>query len=786
MGMAVASVHAAPAEITVSGKESGPLVSPMLYGIFFEEINCAGDGGIYAELVRNRSFEESEKPEYWKLHAESGASASMQIEPAPFLTPSNRHCLKLNAEIPSGRAGVVNEGYWGMSVKKGDSYLLTFEARSEPADLPVVISLESASGGVHAREVIKRISGEWGKFEVSLKSKETDPRARLVIAPERSGTLWLDVVSLFPADTWKKSGLRMDLAKALDDLQPAFVRFPGGCWVEGDNLSLAYRWKQTIGRMQNRRTQYNIWQYYSTHGLGYHEYLQMCEDLKAEPLFVVNCGMSHKENVPMTELGPWVQDALDAIEYANGPADSRWGTERARNGHPKPFNLRYIEIGNENGGPAYNDRYMAFYRAIKLQSPGMRIIANDWGGVPTNAPVEIVDEHYYSDPGFFIRNANKYDTYPRSGPRIYVGEYAVTQNGGQGNLRPAVAESVFMMGMERNSDVVVMSSYAPLFANVNYKKWNPDLINFDSSRVYGTPSYYVQKLFAENRPDVILRTSVESEQPEPEPAFGGIGLGTWNTQAEFKDIRVATKGETLFQSGDTADLQGWNLRGGNWEAHDGVIAQSADGEDRRATIGDKDWADYILTLKARKRGGAEGFLIMFHVQDPQNWFWWNLGGWGNNTHAIEQCVGGGKSTLGRSVAGKIETGRWYDIKIELTGSGVRCYLDGKLIHDAQLPPPPLPIYAIAGRSEKSGELILKIANVSNEICDSLIKLEELGKVASSGSVTVLTSANPNDENSLEQPRKVAPVTRKLTHAGTTFNHSIPAHSLAILRLKTAP
>lgn len=775
----------APANITVNANQPGPLVSPLLYGIFFEEINCAGDGGLYAELVRNRSFEEADKPQHWQLHAEGGASASMQIDAASPLTASNRHCLKIVVENAQGRAGVVNEGYWGIAVRKGDSYDLEFKARSEPADLPLVITLESADGRVLARETVKKLVKEWKTFGLSLKAKETDPKARLVISPQQAGTVWLDVVSLFPADTFKGSRLRTDLAEALQDLKPAFVRFPGGCWVEGDNMSLAYRWKQTIGKIEDRRTHYNIWQYYSTHGLGYHEYLQMCEDLKSEPLFVVNCGMSHKENIPMDQLGPWIQDALDAIEYANGPVTSRWGAMRARNGHPKPFNLRYLEIGNENGGRAYAERYAAFYRAIKTAHPKMNLIANDWGGVPTNAPIEIVDEHYYNNPGFFVRNANKYDSYPRTGPKIYVGEYAVTQGNGQGSLRGALGEAVFMMGMERNSDVVIMSSYAPLFANVNYKKWNPDLINFDSSRVYGTPSYYVQKLFAEHRPGVILRTTVEAPQPEPETPKGGIGLGTWATQAEYKDIRVMSGGKELFAATDVKSLDGWKPQGGEWSVKDGSIAQTARGEDRRLTTGEKSWADYTITLKARKTGGDEGFLVMFHVEDRDNWFWWNIGGWGNSQHAIEQATGGGKTTLGRTVPGRIETGRWYDVKIELSGLSIKCYLDGKLIHDAKIGGPGAPLHAIAGRMDDPDEITLKVANVSNESYETTINLDGFRKVGSSGTITVLTSSNPADENSLDQPRKVAPVTRKLSGIDRSFKHSFPAHSLTILQLKAA-
>jgi hypothetical protein len=409
-----------------------------------------------------------------------------------------------------------------------------------------------------------------------------------------------------PAKTWKNHGLRPDLCEMLVGLKPSFVRFPGGCWVEGDDMAHMYHWKNTIGEFWHRQPLWNIWRYWATHGLGYHEYLQMCEDLGAEPLFVINVGMSHREVIPMDQMGQWVQDALDAIEYANGPTDSIWGGLRARNGHPEPFGLKYIEIGNENGGPPYQERYVLFHDAIRARYPKMTIIADQ----PTRQrPCDIVDEHYYSNPEFFMQQADRYDKYDRNGPKIYVGEYAVTLGCGQGNLRGAIGEAAFMTGLERNSDIVVMASYAPLFANINYKRWNPDLICFDSSRVYGLPSYYVQKMFAENRGDVVLPVAVTSpamEQSSSEEGRGGaIGVGTWLTQAEFKDIKVTKDGQTLFSCDFIEGTKGWKLLRGDWKAQDGVLRQNSSADNVRAIAGDKSWTDYTYSLKARKLSGAE-------------------------------------------------------------------------------------------------------------------------------------------------------------------------------------
>jgi len=424
-----------------------------------------------------------------------------------------------------------------------------------------------------------------------------------------------------------------------------------------------------------------------------------------------------------------------------------------------------------------------FYRAIKEKYPEMHLVADDWGGAPSGTPVDILDEHYYSSPGFFIKNSGKYDTYPRTGHKVYVGEYAVTEGCGAGNLKAALGEAAFMTGMERNSDVVVLASYAPLFANLNYKKWNPDLINFDNGKSYGTPSYYVQQLFSENRGDTVLPAKIELTETPQEAPHGAVGVATWDTRAEYKDLKVTQEGRTLYEFDPAAGTKPFRLREGKWGLADGALQQTAMGNDHRAVIGDAGWGDYTLSLKARKISGAEGFLILFHVQDDNNWLWWNLGGWGNSRHAIEQCNNGGKNTLGGDHAGRIETGRWYDIRIEVRGTNVRCFLDGEKIHDVNDVRIEKPLHVVAGRSDRTGEVILKLVNVAKTDYDAEISLAGVGKVASEAALTVLTSGDPADENSLATPRKVAPVAGKITNADRRFHHTLPANSLTILRLK---
>ena len=630
------SALAAGNSITVSVDKPGIKVSPTLWGIFFEDINLSADGGVYAELVRNRSFEDSEKPEFWTSVGSGNAQIDLKVDAEKPMSAKNPHALKVSIrDAGVARAGVANGGYWGMAVVKGGKYNLSLSARGDAAFAgPLTVTLESADSVVYAREKIKALTGDWQTFTLTLKSDATDPKARLVISADKPGTFWLDMVSLFPQDTWKGHGFRKDLTQMLADLKPSFVRFPGGCWVEGNTMKESYRWKTTIGDISERRSQYNLWGYTATHGLGYHEYLQLCEDLGAEPLFCINVGMSHKENVPMDQMGEYVQDALDAIEYANGPADSTWGSVRAKAGHPAPFSLKYMEIGNENGGPAYHERYALFVDAIKAKYPSVTLVANEWQGTPTNRTLEIVDEHYYSDPEFFINNAGKYDGYNRSAYKVFVGEYAVTAGTGEGSLRGAVGEAAFMTGLERNSDVVAMASYAPLFVNANHRHWNPDLIVYDSSRVFGIPSYYVQKMFSENRGDVVLPCAVEASLAEAPAESGKVGVGTWLTQAEFKDIKVTRGDQVLYACDFSEGAKGWKLLNGDWKAENGVLRQSGGAENLCAVVGDPKWDNYTYTLKARKLGGEEGFLVLVGVDSDGQKSWWNLGGLGNKQHGI--------------------------------------------------------------------------------------------------------------------------------------------------------
>ena len=777
------------ARIAVEVDRPGHTISPTLFGIFFEDINLSADGGIYPELVRNRSFEDADTLQNWKFVSVDGkgtasiSTADVQARPPiPPLNAFNRKSLCVRA---NGPFRLENDGYWGMNVVKGSRYSFRLAARSgDSFSAPLNIRLVSSEGKDLAVGDIEGVDATWKFRSINLTASGTDPKAHLEISSEGSGTLCLDMVSLLPAQTWKDHGLRLDLSDALDSLHPRFLRFPGGCWVEGDDFEHMNHWKNTVGSIETRTPLWNIWGYNATNGLGYHEYLQLAEDLGAEPLFCINAGISHKEVVPMDKMGAWVQDALDAIEYANGPETSVWGSLRAKNGHPRPLNLKYVEIGNENGQAPYAERWALIAKAIRAKYPEVKLIANEWAGSHPQEPAPgIIDEHYYNNPEWFIWHANKYDSYDRKGPRIFIGEYAVTENTGKGNLRGAIGEAAWMTGMERNSDIVIMGSYAPLFCNANHKAWPVNLINFDSYRWYGLPSYYVQQMFASNQGTVSLPVNIEKAPTLNAPRLSGcIGLGTWNNSAEFKNVNVVSHdGKVLFHSDFSKKIDNWRKIGrGEWSVQDGVLRQSAIAPYVTAFVGDTSWTDYTITLKARKLAGENGFQIYFHHRKNNDRIRWDLGGYGNSVHLMEIGV------TSASMNATIEVGRWYDIKIELRGNSVKGYLDGKLVQEVGDSRTSVKsLCASAARDDKSGDVILKVVNASFESLETQIDLKGAGTLTGSGKAIVLTSGSPLDENTLEEPTKVSPKTEMVQFSGNILTRSFPGNSLTVIRLATS-
>lgn len=785
----------------------GPVIPQSLFGIFFEEINHGGDGGLYAELVQNRSFEYSAtSADCWT--ASGGASCTVVSN--NLLNSAQGHALLVT--FSGSSSTLSNSGYWGMKFEAGRTYHISFWAKSVDTRYQgnIVARLMTDTG---ERIGFATLSGpfatEWTKYEADIEATENCQSGYLELRGSRSGNIMLDVVSLMPPTyNGHANGTREDLTQMLADLHPAFVRFPGGCYVEGnfvDNKDNRFVWKNTIGPIEERPGHMNYnWGYRVEDGLGYHEYLQLCEDLDAEPLFVVNMGMGHGWVVDYDKIDDYVQEALDAVEYANGDTTTTYGRLRAQNGHPEPFNLRYIEIGNENynfimdsnadQSDHYPERYYQFYKALKAAWPDVELIGNveAWGtDAPSwrnTYPVEIVDEHYYRSPSWFVSNYNKYDTYSRANGKVYVGEYAVTIGYGTlGSLNSALGEAVFMQGMERNSDVVAMASYAPLFCNDNAQMWMPDIIRFDCYRAMGTPSYYVQQLFGQNRGHQnVLWTETDNEPVTAADVPGQVGVGTWSTAATFSDLRVVDNHGNVLLDGAASSAADYATPAGTWSFESGTWTETAtDVEPATCVFSTAFDADTLIyTLNATKQSGAEGFLIIFNYRDANNFTWWNLGGWGNTAHAVEDCVDGGKTTK-VSAAGSLTTGQTYAIRIEKEGQHVRCYLDDVLVHDFTLTTSyDRGVYTSAALTEDESQLIVKLTNPNPNAQPTHLSFAN-GRVTGA-SLQLLTSASGTDENSMDNPLHVVPQTGSVTvNADGTIDYLVPAFSFNVLTLDVA-
>ncbi|GLJ39664.1 hypothetical protein SUGI_0810870 [Cryptomeria japonica] len=498
-----------------------------LFGIFFEEINHAGAGGLWAELVSNRGFEAGgpntpSNIDPWSIIGDVKSVLLVTDRSSSF--ERNKIALRMEVfcdsegtnQCPEGGVGVYNPGYWGMNIIEGESYHVVLWIMST-GSVNLSVAFTSSDGlQILASSTIIATSDEmqiWTKKELILKATATDHYARLSLTSSKKGIIWLDQVSAMPVNTFKGHGFRKDLAEMLAGLKPQFIRFPGGCYVEGNWLRNAFRWRESVGPWEERPGHFgDKWNYWTDDGLGYYEFLQLAEDLNALPIWVFNNGISHTDQVSTSSIGPFIQDILNGIEFARGPSDSKWGSVRATMGHPNPFNLKYVAIGNEDCGKQYYlGNYMKFYRAVRMFYPDIKIISNcDGSSQPLDHPADMYDFHIYTSASNIFSMTHKFDRTMRTGPKAFVSEYAVTgKDAGKGSLLAALGEAGFLIGLETNSDVVEMASYAPLFVNANDRRWNPDAIVFDSWRQYGTPSYWAQQLFKESSGATLLSVSIQ-------------------------------------------------------------------------------------------------------------------------------------------------------------------------------------------------------------------------------------------------------------------------------------
>lgn len=586
-------------DLTLDTKKAGTAIQSTMYGLFFEDINFAADGGLYAELVKNRSFDFPQSLMGWY------AFGKVEVKnDNPLFDKNPNYVVLSDPGHPHKRTGIENEGFRGMGFKKNESYRFTVWAKSlnTGENQGIRIDLLDSKNDILNTQKLVINSSEWKKYEIVLTPKETDAKGRLRIFLDSKGSVALEHVSLFPVDTYKgrENGLRKDLAEALADIHPGIFRFPGGCIVEGTDLDTRYNWKNTVGAVENRPVNENRWHYtfphrfypdyYQSYGLGFYEYFLLSEDIGAEPLPVVSCGLScqyqnDKEecHVPLSELDSYVQDALDLIEFANGPVTSKWGKVRADMGHPAPFNMKYIGVGNEQWGDEYVQRLAPFVKAIRAKYPEIKIVGSSgpsadgkdfdylWPEMK-KLKVDLVDEHYYKDPEWFLKSASRYDNYDRKGPAVFAGEYACHVPSRANNFQSALYEAAFMTGLERNADIVHMCTYAPLLAHVDAWQWRPDMIWFDNLTSMKTPNYYIQQMYAQNKG---TNTAALTRNNLPVSGQDGIYasavydkdencyiIKVANTSPDSKDINVTLTGlkkNAVISLGDCVELKSSSL-----------------------------------------------------------------------------------------------------------------------------------------------------------------------------------------------------------------------------------
>ncbi len=506
-----------------------------MYGVFFEDINFGADGGLYAELVKNRSFDFPQHLTGWT------AVGGVEIRNDDPCFSRNPYYARITCSGELTGSGIDNEGFRGIGLKNGATYDFSLYGRApQGSDATLDVELIGADGQQLVKKQISVNSKTWKKYSLTFTAPRTEEKARLRVVMREKGTADVDHISLFPTDTWKgrKGGLRRDLVEALRDLHPGVMRFPGGCVVEGNSLATRYQWKNTLGDVENRPLNENRWNYtfkyrafpdyYQSYGLGFYEFFQLCEDIGARPLPILSVGLSCQyeshEQVPVDSLQPYIDDALDLIEFANGATTTKWGKVRAEMGHPEPFGLEFIGIGNEQWGKEYVERLEPFVKAIRKRYPDIKIVGSSGPSADGDKfdylwpemkrlKTDLVDEHYYMTPDWFLQNATRYDNYDRKGPKVFAGEYAAHDHptGKANNFRAALAEAAFMTGLERNADVVRLATYAPLFAHVDAWQWNPDLIWYDNLRSLRTPNYYVQQLYALNAGSTVLSATSDGK-----------------------------------------------------------------------------------------------------------------------------------------------------------------------------------------------------------------------------------------------------------------------------------
>ncbi|MBQ8504493.1 MAG: hypothetical protein IJ491_09510 [Clostridia bacterium] len=842
-------------------------ISELLFGIFFEDINFAADGGLYAEKVINRSFEYGELAAGDELHGWSGVGSAeysvMKNDTVGGLNANNTNYLVI--ENTSGApAGVQNKGFLeGMAIEKGANYYFSVYAKGLDGYSGAVTVNLVADGEVAATGTIDSITGEWAQYELTLVSDVTATQNVFLRLTIDNGKAGFDMVSLFP-DTYKGHGMRIDLAEKLADLEPKFLRFPGGCVIEGWDAETAYDWKDSIGVGEDglplefggkygdvaaRSYGTNIWTAldvtedplpcYMSYGLGFFEYFQLAEDLGAIGVPVINCGlhcqMRGKGPVDMytEEFEQYLQDMVDLVEFCRGDETTTWGKVRASLGHAEPFELKYICIGNENEGEDYFERYEAFLERFleeKAKNPelyeGIELIYStgaadathsgnyynsyvnakdyiDENGLTIDEFAGATDQHYYNDPSWFLKNVDHYDeenyardtehmldTFYGGAIQVFLGEYAAKSN----RLESALAEAAYMTGLERNGDIVKMAAYAPLFGNLTATHWSPNLIWFNNHLSTGSISYYMQKLFSTNAGTALLESELTGAEIPPQDLTGKVGLGTWYTSAEFDNLKVVDNetGKVLAEDKFTIPNFWWNwleISDGDWKISDGKLTQKATeipyhNYGASAVYGNEDWSNYTYTFEATKLNGAEGFYVPFLIQDENNMFFWNIGGWDNTQSGLQRVENGVKTGLinGTLSDFTVEEGVTYEIKIVVDGYTIEGYIDGvqqfSYVAESECN---AQAYQVVSTDE-SGDTIIKLVNVTGSDRTFAVDLKGMDTIDSTATVYQVAGDSLDNDNILgaEEDCKMEEFT--VNGVSDKFNYTVPQYSATVIRI----
>lgn len=826
-------------------------ISDKLYGLFLEDINYSVDGGLYTQLIKNNSFEYGSLAKDgavngWEPIGDFTAKLIDGAENGTALASQNTHYLSLDGK---GDFGLLNSGYiTGIAVEKGETYLASLYVKTQKSyegTVSVLIKQNDKTIGEGSMK-IKAQKNAWTRYEFEVKATDSAEKNVTVEFDFTQGQIDVDCLSLFPQTHFGSTNLRKDLGQALADLNPAFLRFPGGCVIEGKSFDSAYDWKDSIGQgetmtyidgntgrevtrtgsVDNRALGTNIWAnlntesknpYYMTYGIGFYEYFLLCEDLEAAPVPILNCGMScliqgcpsvgtpaDTTKVGSAKFQEFVQDALDLVEFCKGDASTKWGSVRIAMGHAEPFDLEYVGIGNEQWGTSYYEHFEAFreafidaakndpiYEGIKL------IVANGPNSGDTFAWTRIsasglgadyaglVDEHYYCDPDWFFANTGRYDTYDRNSVPVFLGEYAARSN----TFEAALAEAAYATALERNGDVVELAAYAPLFGNVASNQWTPDMMYYYNNGFYKSINYYTQYLLANNKGSVL--PSTEFTLPKTEGGLSGkIGIGTWSTSATFDNIQVTSNktGEVLYAS-DCSSLNGWQEIGGKWSCDGNTIIQSGTGSPSNSItgdvmyIGDSAWNNYTLTLQATKTGGAEGFLIPICVQDKDNFIHWNVGGWSNTVSCLEQTVNGTKSG---QIAGTVQ-----NIKLENDHTyEIKVVVDGNNIlcylDGKQMIDFSIgqkeALYQVSSYDEASGDLIIKLVNPNKDNVELAMFLDGYD-LTGEADVSLLHGDSLSTVNYYNAQDTIAPQYSTMK-VSNDFTYVVPYYSMVVLRIHT--